>query len=85
MPEKDKEAKIEEVKKELEEIKKKLESQKVDEEIESMPVYNVPNFEMFSETNKLSVIYNELIYVRDNVKLLFEKVKELQIAVGKPT
>lgn len=81
----EKESRIEEVKKELEEIKKKLEANKIDEEVESMPVYNVSNFEMFTQDNKLSVIYNELVYIRDNIKLLFEKVKDIQVSVGKPT
>ena len=81
----EKEAKLEEIKKELEEVKKKLEANKIDEEVESMPVYNVPNFEMFTQDNKLSVIYNELVYIRDNIKLLFEKVKDIQVSVGKPT
>jgi hypothetical protein len=81
----DKKIELDKLQAEVEAIKKELGQKQTEQEIEEMPTFNVPNFELFSKSNKLNVIYNEVVYVRDNLKLLFEKVKEIQSAVGKPS
>jgi uncharacterized protein YlaN (UPF0358 family) len=78
----EKEAKLEEIKKDLEEVKKKIATQQTEEEV---PVIErIANFEMFSESNKLDVIYGEMLNLKANMNYIREKVLELQSSIGKP-